>query len=169
MPNTKIVVVAPEAIKSVNVPPTVPPEKVEEIVAATTEHVEQKVAEAHAFGVEAPKPEPMSKKTTTVVDSKDLKAKVPDVQLYGNPDAWKLICKASSQSEGWMKSTKAMEIKGAGVLVQVSTQQGNWVAEALQYIPGCFIQDNGDGDIAIVAYGDGDYLDKFFGAEDDPE
>ena len=28
----------------------------------------------------------------------------------GNGDMFKLLCKASSQKEGWMKSTKAMEI-----------------------------------------------------------
>ena len=34
-----------------------------------------------------------------------------------------------------MKSTKAMDIEGLGVLVQVSTQQGTEVAEALTFIP----------------------------------
>lgn len=48
---------------------------------------------------------------------------VPDLKLWGNPDTWKLICKASSSKEGWMKSTKAMEILGVGCLVQVTTQQ----------------------------------------------
>jgi hypothetical protein len=119
---------------------------------------------AQAFGVVPPKPEPMPEtlkhdipiatfgppqKTTTVVDSKDLKEKVPDVVLYGNPDAWKLICKASSQSEGWMKSTKAMEIEGLGILIQVTTQQGAHVAEALHFIRDAMIEDNGDGDIRI--------------------
>ena len=122
-----------------------------------------------AFGVEPPKPEPTPQKTTTVVDSKDLKEKVPDVQLYGNPDAWKLICKASSPSEGWMKSTKAMQIDGAGVLVQVTTQQHNHVAEALAYIPGVEIIDNGDGDIRLSAYGDPAFLGRFLTEEDDPE
>jgi len=61
-----------------------------------------------------------------------------DIEVFGDGDAWKLICKASSQSEGWMKSTKALATE-AGCLVQVSTQQCNpdgsyAVAEALQWV-----------------------------------
>ena len=37
---------------------------------------------------------------------------VKDIVVYGNSDAFQLISKASSKEEGWMKSTKAMEIKG---------------------------------------------------------
>lgn len=60
---------------------------------------------------------------------------VRDIQVYGDGDTFKLICKASSESEDWMKSTKAMEIKGVGCLVQVTTQQGSNVAEALTFVP----------------------------------
>ena len=35
-----------------------------------------------------------------------------------------------------MKSTKAMEIEGVGCIVQVTTQQGLNVAEALTFVPG---------------------------------
>jgi hypothetical protein len=65
---------------------------------------------------------------------------VRDVQFWGDGDAWKLICKASSESEGWMKSTKAMQIKNKGVIVQVTTQQKNdngtySLAEAITFVP----------------------------------
>jgi len=65
---------------------------------------------------------------------------VPDIQVVGNGDMFELLCKASSESEGWMKSTKAMEVAG-GCVVQVTTQQRNAdgsyaVAEALTYVPG---------------------------------
>jgi hypothetical protein len=60
----------------------------------------------------------------------ELKEKVSDVRVHGDPGAWVCIGKASSKEGGWMKSTKVMTIKGLGVLVQVSTQQGNQVAEA---------------------------------------
>ena len=43
--------------------------------------------------------------------------------FWGNGDTFKLISKASSKEEGWMKSTKAMEIEGVGVVIQVTTQQ----------------------------------------------
>ena len=60
---------------------------------------------------------------------------VSDLVVYGNGDTFKLICKASSKTEGWMKSTKAMEIEGAGCVVQVTTQQGDNVSEALTFVP----------------------------------
>jgi len=67
---------------------------------------------------------------------------------------FKLLCKASSEKEGWMKSTKAMEIPQVGCVVQVTTQQLNdtgvhrtysdnksevqqsVIAEALTFVPG---------------------------------
>lgn len=70
---------------------------------------------------------------------------VSDLIVYGNGDTFKLICKASSKAEGWLKSTKAMQIDGIGVLVQVTTQQGDNVAEALEFVPGVVIKDI-DGD-----------------------
>lgn len=48
---------------------------------------------------------------------------VKDIVFWGNGDTFKLIAKASSEAEGWMKSTKAMEIEGVGCVVQVTTQQ----------------------------------------------
>jgi len=58
-----------------------------------------------------------------------------DVKIFGDPDRWILLCKASSDSQGWMKSTKAMQIFGVGCLVQVTTQQGDNVAEAVTFVP----------------------------------
>ena len=65
---------------------------------------------------------------------------VQDISNYGNGDTFKLICKASSKAEGWMKSTKAMEIAGVGCVVQVTTQQGDNVAEAITFVPGVRIE-----------------------------
>lgn len=44
-----------------------------------------------------------------------------DIKVSGNPDAWELVCKASSASQGWMKSTKRMRVDG-GWLYQVTTE-----------------------------------------------
>lgn len=71
---------------------------------------------------------------------------VPDVKVVGNGDAFQLLCKASSENEGWMKSTKAMQTPH-GCVVQVTTQQRNAdgsyaVAEALTYVPGVLIADD---------------------------
>ena len=64
-----------------------------------------------------------------------------DLAVWGDGDMFKLLSKASSQSEGWMKSTKAMEIHGVGCVVQVTTQQCNFdgsyaIAEAVCFVPG---------------------------------
>ena len=81
----------------------------------------------------------MVKKTFTNKNMEEVKQKVPDIVTFGDGDSWLLICKASSNDEGWMKSTKAMQV-GNGVLVQVTTQQTNpdgsyAIAEALTYVP----------------------------------
>lgn len=70
---------------------------------------------------------------------------VADLVVFGNGDTFKLICKASSRSEGWMKSTKAMQIDGVGCVVQVTTQQGDNIAEAITFVPNVKIElINGD-------------------------
>lgn len=85
----------------------------------------------------------------------DAKASTNDVKVGGNPDAWVLICKASSKGGGWMKSTKAMDV-GHGVVVQVTTEHrdlynGNArsVAEALTFVPGATIVVDRNGAKAI--------------------
>jgi outer membrane receptor for Fe3+-dicitrate len=73
---------------------------------------------------------------------------VKDIVVFGNGDMFQLLCKASSQNEGWMKSTKAMEVIG-GCVVQVTTHQRNHdgtnsVAEALTYVPGVKVADDAE-------------------------
>lgn len=75
---------------------------------------------------------------TTASQAKD---NVKDIVFWGNGDLFKLLSKASSQSEGWMKSTKAMQIDGVGCVVQVTTQQGNNIAEAVTFVAGVKIQE----------------------------
>lgn len=74
-------------------------------------------------------------KTLHNTDVSKAKDNVPDLVTFGDGDTFKLICKASSKREGWLKSTKAMEIPGVGCVVQVTTQQGDNVAEALTFVP----------------------------------
>lgn len=83
-------------------------------------------------------------KTLHNSDVSGARVNVPDIKVVGNGDAFQLLCKASSQAEGWMKSTKAMQIPNHGCLVQVSTQQRNpdgsyAVAEALCFVPDVFV------------------------------
>ena len=68
---------------------------------------------------------------------------VKDIVFWGNGDTFKLISKASSEQEGWMKSTKAMQV-GSSVVIQVTTQQRNpdgsyAVAEALTTVDNAVI------------------------------
>jgi hypothetical protein len=64
---------------------------------------------------------------------------ISDLKVYGDGDTFALLCKASSQEQGWMKSTKVCNV-GDDCIVQVTTQQKNpdgsyAVAEALTYVP----------------------------------
>ena len=76
---------------------------------------------------------------------------IPDIGIYGDPSAWKCLCKAWSKQEGWMKSTKVLEIPNIGCLVQVSTQQWNEVAEAIVFVPKVRLRENEDGYLELVA------------------
>ena len=63
-------------------------------------------------------------KTLGNTGAKSTSENVKDVVFWGNGDTFQLLVKVSSEAEGWMKSTKAMET-GAGCIVQVTTQQRN--------------------------------------------
>jgi len=91
----------------------------------------------------------MSDKALDVTSSADFAAKVPDIKTFGDPDTWTLLCKASSKDGGWMKSTKAMGVEGFGVVVQVSTQQGDRVAEALATVEDAYLHQNADGSFRL--------------------
>jgi len=52
---------------------------------------------------------------------------------------WVTINKAWNDVEGWMKSTKALELP-YGVLVQVTTYERGNIAEALTYVPGVSLE-----------------------------
>lgn len=65
----------------------------------------------------------MSSKTLHNSNASGASKNVKDIVFWGDGDTFKLISKASSVNEGWMKSTKAMEIVGVGVVIQVTTQQ----------------------------------------------
>jgi hypothetical protein len=75
-----------------------------------------------------------------ITEVRGAKANIPDLQVYGDGDTFALLCKASSEAQRWMKSTKVCNVSG-GCIVQATTQQRNpdgsyAVAEALTYVPG---------------------------------
>lgn len=89
-------------------------------------------------------------KDLTVTSVADAATKVPDIKVTGDGDTFRLLCKASSQSQGWMKSAKACHIQDIGCIVQVTTQQGDQVAEALTFVPGVRIEPDGNGGAKLV-------------------
>lgn len=98
-------------------------------------------------------PEP---KTLHNSDISGARENVRDIEVVGNGDLFTLLSKASSQNEGWMKSTKAMQTKH-GCVVQVTTQQLNVdltysVAEALTYVPGVKIRKLDTGGAELVPH-----------------
>jgi hypothetical protein len=81
------------------------------------------------------------------------KKNVKDIKFWGDGDTFKLISKASSESEGWMKSTKAMQA-GQSVVIQVTTQQRNAngsysIAEALTTVNNVKIVENKQDGVVI--------------------
>lgn len=117
--------------------------------------VVQQVEKQQAAAPERP-PQQQPKKTMDVTDPVSAKAKVLDIKVFGDPNAWLLLSKASSEREGWMKSTKALQVDGVGCVVQVSTQQRNAdgsysVAEALQFVPGVKVIEEKDASGIVVS------------------
>lgn len=96
----------------------------------------------------------MDEKTLKNSDVSGAKQNVKDIVVVGNGDTFQLLCKAYSEAEGWMKSTKAMQLP-EGCLVQVTTQQKNpdgsyVVAEALSYVPWVKIVDDANNGRKLV-------------------
>jgi len=82
-------------------------------------------------------------KSLDISEVKGAKENISDLKIYGDGDTFRLLCKASSEKEGWMKSTKVCNVPD-GCIVQVTTQQINpdgsySCAEALAYVPGAQI------------------------------
>lgn len=53
----------------------------------------------------------MKDKTLHNSDISGARENVIDLGIVGDGDMFRLLCKASSNEEGWMKSTKSLEIK----------------------------------------------------------
>lgn len=90
----------------------------------------------------------MEDKNLGIENVEQAKTQISDVKVYGNGDTFALLCKASSESQGWMKSTKVCNVYG-GCIVQVTTQQKNpdgsyAIAEALSYVPHMHIDTTAD-------------------------
>ena len=81
----------------------------------------------------------MDEKTLNNSDINGTRKNVPDVEVYGDGDTFALWCKASSEAQGFFKSTKVANVPG-GCLVQTETQQKNpdgsyALSQALTFVP----------------------------------
>lgn len=77
---------------------------------------------------------PTGYRTVSNVDTES--AKASGVSVHGDPDVWVCIAKAWNAAEGWMKSTKVLQVINAGCFLQVTTQQGDTVSESVTWAPG---------------------------------
>ena len=98
--------------------------------------------------------EKQQEKSLNCTDTDTAHNYAPDMETFGD-DSWKLICKASSQKQGWMKTTKAMDVNGSSVIVQTETQQrnpdGSWaLSQAVVFVQRCSILDVLDVDGKLV-------------------
>lgn len=97
----------------------------------------------------------MSDKTLENTKASQAKDNVSDIEFYGDGDLFKCLSKAWSKKEKWMKSTKAMNVPN-GVVIQVTTQQGKHVAEAVCFVPGVMVaptsvSKDGEGGYELIA------------------
>ena len=99
-----------------------------------------------ALELDAELPSAVSEKSFEVTKTADVKKPF----VVGNPDAWKILCKVSSEEQGWMKSTKVMAVGNKGVMMLVTTEhKSNGVitccSETLQFMAGIRLQEiNGE-------------------------
>lgn len=80
-------------------------------------------------------PEPGAETQGKPLDVKAPMGEAPDTVVFGRPNDWKLLGKTSSKAQGWMHSTRAMEVPG-GVLVQTVSQVGAALSQALVVVRG---------------------------------
>ena len=98
----------------------------------------------------------MKEKTMDISTVKAARENISDLKVYGDGDTFRLLCKASSQEEGWMKSTKVCNV-ASGCIVQVTTQQRNpdgsyALAEALTYVPNVWVDTKADPRVLVERY-----------------
>lgn len=67
-----------------------------------------------------------------------------------NQGGFQTLFKDGSERDGWVRTTKAMEIEDVGCIVQLTTQKNDNFSEALSYIPGVRIETSKNGDKKLV-------------------
>ena len=85
-----------------------------------------------------------------ILNTADAVDLIPDLQVFGNPDMLKLLCKTSSEERGFSKSLKGLEVRGIGVVLISITEHDGQVAESMGLIPRACVIDVKNSDGVIV-------------------
>ena len=93
-------------------------------------------------------------KTLDGMSIDDMRENIPDIEIVG-AGSFKLICKVSSETEGWMRTVKAMEVPG-GCIVVVHTQQRNVdgtyaLVESMTFVPNAIVVKGVNGGVKLSA------------------
>jgi len=89
-------------------------------------------------------------KKRTVSNTTPKQAAQSGVEFLGDPNKWVVLHKAWNTREGWMRSTKALEIPGVGCMVQVSMLDEDRIAESLCFVPDVGIADDSNSGRKLV-------------------
>lgn len=89
-------------------------------------------------------------KKRTVSNTTPKQAAQSGVEFLGDPNKWVVLHKAWNADEGWMRSTKALEIPGVGCMVQVSTLEKDKIAESVCFVPDVGITADSNGGRKLV-------------------
>ncbi len=97
----------------------------------------------------------LSEKSLDVTSVEDAKKKISDIKVVGDGNLVSLLCKASSEEQGWMKSAKALYVKGVGCVVQFTAQQRNidgtyTMTDTACFVPGVKPMDDVNGGQKLV-------------------
>jgi hypothetical protein len=79
------------------------------------------------------------------------KAPKTHLEPAASPEAWQLINKVHSRTNGHLKSTHALEVPGAGCFLKVVTEGAlSTSVESVCFAPGVSIRDDGHGGLKLV-------------------
>jgi hypothetical protein len=73
------------------------------------------------------------------------------IETIGVPESFELLCKSTMPAHSIVRAVFAYEIPGMGCLVQVSSKDGNQIAEALTFVSGVKIVGDINGGRRLVS------------------
>jgi len=77
-----------------------------------------------------PNDEPVNGKAEEVVEQPQIK-----INVIGNPETWILIHQIAREDGLYVKETKAMEVIGVGVVLNITSQLNGVISETSTFVP----------------------------------